>query len=106
MTSLLDRVGDHTQKLTRTVGKEDRRTLDQYLTVVRETERKIADLNPPRTGAADLDALKRPGVAKNLNEQVDLLLDVIALALWTDSTRVATLMLGNDNSRMIFDSWE
>jgi hypothetical protein len=101
--SLLDRVGDHTKKLSRAVGKEDRQTLDQYLTAVRETERKIGELNKGVIGFADSEALQRPGVAKNLNEQVDLLLDVVALALWTDSTRVASLMLGNDNSRMIFD---
>ena len=31
------------------------------------------------------------------------MLDLIALALWTDSTRCITYMLGNSNSRIVFD---
>ena len=31
------------------------------------------------------------------------MLDVIAMALWTDSTRCISYMLGNSNSRLIFD---
>ena len=31
------------------------------------------------------------------------MLDLIELALWTDSTRCVTYMLGNSNSRMVFD---
>jgi hypothetical protein len=31
------------------------------------------------------------------------MLDLISLAMWTDSTRCITYMLGNSNSRMIFD---
>ena len=31
------------------------------------------------------------------------MLDIMAMALWTDSTRCITYMLGNSNSRMIFD---
>jgi len=45
----------------------------------------------------------RPEGSANLNEQVNAMLDIIAMALWTDSTRCITYMLGNSNSRMIFD---
>lgn len=101
--SLLDRVQDHAKSLTRDIGREDQRTLDQYLSVVRETEKRITLLDQAEVPAIAFDSLERPVVAKNLNEQVEVMLDLLTLALWTDSTRCATYMLGNDNSRMIFD---
>ncbi|MBA4192411.1 MAG: hypothetical protein C0467_30965 [Planctomycetaceae bacterium] len=103
MTSLLDRVDDHAKNLAKRVGKEDRRTLDQYLTAVRETEKKIESFGTAAATKTDFDSFRRPTAPANLNEQVEQMLDVIALALWTDSTRCVSYMLGNDNSRMIFD---
>lgn len=101
-TSLLDRVSEDARSLASKAGVEDRDTLDQYLTVVRETERRVQNLNSavPRM---DYSRLQRPQRAGNLNDQVDAMLDLIALSLWTDSTRCVTYMLGNSNSRMIFD---
>lgn len=103
MSSLLDRVSEHAKSLSRRVGREDRDTLDQYLTVVRQTEKRIEGLEKNDAPAFDLASFERPPIAKDLNEQVDIMLDLIALALWTDSTRCVTYMLGNDNSRMVFD---
>jgi hypothetical protein len=51
----------------------------------------------------DVEKFTRPGTGANLDEQVDAMIDLIALALWTDSTRCVTYMLGNSNSRMVFD---
>lgn len=104
MSSLLDRVSDDAKALNRNAGREDRQTLDQYLTVVRETERRIENME--QSGAnprIDFSTLQRPEASANLNEQVESMLDLMALALWTDSTRCITYMLGNSNSRMIFD---
>lgn len=103
MTSLLDRVSGDAKSLQRKAGYEDRQILDQYLTVVRETEKRIAHLQDAAAPKVDVASLKRPGVTTNLNDQVDAMLDLIALALWTDSTRCITYMLGNSNSRIIFD---
>lgn len=104
MSSLLDRVQDDTKALIRDAGSEDKQTLDEYLTVVRDTERRIENLEKSKsTSSIDLTDLQRPPVGGNLNEQVDTMIDLIALALWTDSTRCITYMLGNSNSRMIFD---
>ena len=105
MTSLLDRVSDDAKALTRKAGREDRETLEEYLTVVRETERRLEAMNQTNTVSSKIDfsTLKRPGVAGNLDEQVETMLDLIALAIWTDSTRCISYMLGNSNSRMIFD---
>lgn len=104
MTSLLDRVNDDAKALARKAGREDRQTLDEYLTVVRETERRVQNMEKvTSTPRVDFSSLQRPETGVNLNEQVETMIDIMALALWTDSTRCITYMLGNSNSRMIFD---
>ncbi len=102
MTSLLDRVSDDARALSSRAGTEDRQTLEHYLQVVREAEKRMDNLQaaPPKTNFADLP---RPQRSANLNEQVESMLDLIGLALWTDSTRCISYMLGNSNSRIIFD---
>jgi len=103
MVSLLDRVGDDAKKLQRKAGTEDRLILDQYLSVVRDAERRLDNLKAAGTESPELTKFMRPDGLSKLNEQVDAMLDIIALAFWTDSTRCVTYMLGNSNSRMIFD---
>lgn len=104
MGSLLDRVGDDAKALARKAGREDQDVLEEYLTVVRETEKRLENLKASTaTSTFDFSSIERPEPASNLNEQVETMIDLVALALWTDSTRCATYMLGNSNSRMIFD---
>lgn len=102
MTSVLDRVGEDARDLSRKAGREDRETLDEYLTVVRESEKRLRNMQAAEP-KIDVAAFTRPGAGANLDEQVESMLDMIELALWTDSTRCITYMLGNSNSRMIFD---
>ncbi len=103
MGSLLNRVSDDAKSLARSAGREDQETLDEYLTVVRETEKRLENIKKQPAGKIDFTSLKRPESAANLDEQVTAMIDLIALALWTDSSRCITYMLGNSNSRMIFD---
>ncbi len=103
MSSLLDRVSEDARSLSKKAGVEDRQTLEQYLTVVRETEKRLKNMKEVRQSSVDVATLERPLAPSDLNEQVESMIDLIALALWTDSTRCATYMLGNSNSRMIFD---
>ena len=104
MTSLLDRVGDDARTLSRKAGAEDRLMLDQYLSVVRETEKRLQNLRSKNSTIPKVtENIQRPTTPTNLNDQVESMLDLIALALWTDSTRCITYMLGNSNSRMVFD---
>ncbi|MEC8555163.1 MAG: DUF1552 domain-containing protein [Planctomycetota bacterium] len=103
MASLLDRVQEDARSLNRQAGSQDRQTLDQYMTVLRETEKRLATMNEKPAPKLDFSKLQRPLAPVNLNEQVEAMIDVMCLALWTDSTRCITYMLGNSNSRMIFD---
>ena len=102
MKSLLDSVAEDARSLNRRAGSEDRETIEQYLTVVRETEKRLQAMQTRRQ-TADFSRFVRPERPQNLNAQVESMIDLIALALWTDSSRCITYMLGNSNSRMIFD---
>ncbi len=104
MSSLLDRVDDDARALLRRTGREDSETLDEYFTVLRETEKRLENIGQSATAPkVDFSKLERPPVAGNLDEQVETMLDLVALAMWTDQTRCISYMLGNSNSRMIFD---
>lgn len=104
MASVLDRVLEDANALSRKAGTDDQRTLDEYLEVVRDSERKLGKMEQIEPCQKfDVEQFTRPGTGANLDEQVDIMLDLIALALWTDSTRCITYMLGNSNSRMVFD---
>ncbi|MDF1813499.1 MAG: DUF1552 domain-containing protein [Verrucomicrobiales bacterium] len=104
MGCLLDRVSEDAKSIQRKTGREDTETLDEYLTVLRETEKRLEN-RTATAGASQIDfsQLERPESSANLNEQVESMLDLIALAMWTDSTRCISYMLGNSNSRMVFD---
>ena len=102
-TSLLDRIGEDAKYLQRKAGKEDSETLDEYFTVLRETENRLEKLNAGSRSNVNFSTLKRPDTPVTLDDQVEAMLDVIAMALWTDSTRCISYMLGNSNSRLIFD---
>lgn len=103
MNSLLDRVAEDARSLQRNAGYDDQQTLDQYMTVVRETEKRMENLAAAPSPDLDVATFERPLAPANMDEQVESMIDLIALALWTDSTRCVTYMLGNSNSRMIFD---
>lgn len=109
MTSLLDRVADDARALQRKTSHADDETLDEYFTVIRETEKRLEAMekkdkeSSALRGEVDLAGLQRPRLAGNLNEQVETMIDLIAMAMWTDQTRCVTYMLGNSNSRMVFD---
>ncbi|MCM8536465.1 MAG: DUF1552 domain-containing protein [Lentisphaeraceae bacterium] len=103
MTSLLDRVRDDAKSLERRASSRDKEILDQYFTAVRETEKRLENTKKTGPSKVDFSKLKRPQAGGNMDEQVETMLDLIALALWTDSTRCISYMLGNSNSRMVFD---
>jgi hypothetical protein len=100
--SVLDSVKENAKSFSRNLGKEDERTMDEYFSMVRDTERKLK-LNKSDNKSIDFSDLKRPKATSDFDVQVDQMLDLIVMALQTDSTRVISYMLGNDNSRLVFD---
>jgi hypothetical protein len=111
--SVLDLVATEAAALRGRLGGRDRAKLDEYLTSVRELERRIersAEESLRETGGhgwrptVTEPSLERPGpgIPAEPREHLELMCDILLLAFQMDRTRVATLMLNNDLSNMNF----
>jgi hypothetical protein len=110
--SILDRVMEQAGDLSRQVSSADKAKLDEYLTSVREVEKRIESLRQLKDKADDvvldkpakLFTMERPenGLPEDIREHMRLMCDIIALAFQTDKTRVATLLLCRDISGLFY----
>ena len=110
--SILDRVKDRAERLSRKISSSDNAKLDEYLTSVREVEKRVDGMRKAKDKADDLAKLKarpvwsmeRPanGLPEDLRDHSKLMLDLIAIAFQTDKTRVATLLISRDLSAMYY----
>ena len=110
--SILDRVSDDLSSLSRKISAEDSRRLDEYLTSVREVEKRVDRMRGDQTKAEEnakhrgrqLLAMDRPdnGLPEDIREHMKLMCDIVALAFQTDKTRVATLVLCRDLSGLFY----
>jgi hypothetical protein len=100
--SILDRVRGQATALSNQVSHADRAKLDEYLTSVREVERRIERNQRPIPAAAQ--TMRRPenGLPEDIREHMRLMCDIIALAFQTDRTRVATLLMCRDLSGLFY----
>jgi len=106
--SLLDLTMDDARDLRRQLGQDDQRRLDEYLDAVNSVEHRLtaneqlaaADVSrwTPPTSPANLTPPPANIPRANFREQVKLMLDMIVLAYWTDTTRISTFMFANDVS--------
>jgi len=92
--SILDFALDEAKQLQGSLGTTDRRKLDEYLTSVRELELRTE--NAAKFSAQLPDYSKPSGVPEQYEQHIRLMLDLLALAFQTDSTRIATFMLAHD----------
>jgi hypothetical protein len=96
--SILDYVADDAKKLQKQLGGTDQRKLDEYLTGVREIERRIEHAQSETVGSDLVDYRMPSGIPQDYAEHLRLMCDMLVLALQTDSTRVATLMFADAGS--------
>jgi hypothetical protein len=96
--SILDYVADDAKKLQKQLGGTDQRKLDEYLTGVREIERRIEHARSETVGSDRVDYRMPSGIPQEFAEHLRLMCDMIVLAFQTDSTRVATLMFADAGS--------
>ena len=95
--SILDLVRERTNELSSTLGPSDRRKLDEYLTSIREIERRIERAEQDLTGLNP--AIDKPsGIPVLYADYVNLMFDLQLIALQTDMTRIITLMMGREGS--------
>ncbi len=95
--SMLDLVLENSRSMKNRLGRQDQRKLDDYLASVREIEQRVkrstAWLDIPKPEMAE--EVANLAVDQSLPvEYMQAMYDLIFLAFQTDSTRVATYMLG------------
>jgi hypothetical protein len=121
---LLDAALDDAHDLRRRLGRGDQQKLEEYLDAVRGVERRLGYARPtgtswrpptqpdrltppPAMARPDVlytsrdnggDAVTADGKAIDPPELVRLMLDLMVLAFWTDTTRNVTFMFANDVS--------
>ena len=110
--SILDRVKDRAGAMSRRISATDKSKLDEYLTSVREVERRIERTRENKATADDAAkgqnrpawTMDRPanGLPEDLRDHARLMCDIIAIAFQTDKTRVATLLLARDLSALYY----
>jgi hypothetical protein len=112
--SVVDLVLDDAKGLRRKASLADQHKIDDYLDSVRALEKQIdktldppeRDWTPPtRPGAKDM--VRPPeGIPRSRDEHLRMMMDILVLSLWTDSTRVGTLMTAHGFSRQNFSFLE
>lgn len=96
--SILDFIADDAKRLQSQLGGHDNEKLDEYLTGVREIERRIELSEREASRGERLDFLAPPGTPREFGEHIRLMCDMMVLAFQTDSTRVATFMIADAGS--------
>lgn len=91
--SILDSVMEDANRLSKRVNHEDKDKLDEYFTSIRDVEKRLE----VRQRWVDQPKPKAPfekPADRNTVEDLPMLYEMMALALQTDSTRIATLEIG------------
>lgn len=109
--SILDRIQDEARDLERSASASDQVKLDEYLTSVREIEKRVErqrlSVNKASELASDgrsILAMSRPdnGLPEDIREHMRLMADIVAIAFQTNRTRVASLLLCRDISGLLY----
>ena len=107
--SVLDAVIEDAGAFRQKVSHADRHRLDEYLSSVREVERRIEQAAKDHRLQGWRPTLLQPdmprpadGIPQDIDEHMRLMCDILVLAFRTDTTRVASLKLNNDHSSLRF----
>ncbi|HEV7632404.1 MAG TPA: DUF1552 domain-containing protein [Steroidobacteraceae bacterium] len=100
--SVLDYVLDSTAQLEKKLGAADRAALGDYLSSVREVERRVQKLT-----ASSKSGLKLPdaplGMPEDFTELLDVHFEMMALAYQSNQTRVVSYMIAKESSMRTYN---
>ncbi|MBD3628609.1 DUF1552 domain-containing protein [Cyclobacterium sp.] len=120
-SSILDAVMTDAKSLKNNLGRSDQDKLEEYLESIRSIEKRINNQSNIKDFAGNITPdIKKELVRVNQNideyvevyagvdvtEKTRLMFDIMALALWSDASRVATFMFGNSVSNRNFSFLE
>jgi hypothetical protein len=98
--SILDAVSDDAKRLGGRVSAGDRDKIDEYFTSVREMERRLQAMQAWSRKPKPKVDVPMPHDVQNVADTIgkmDLLFDLVPLALQTDSTRVVSMSVSGDD---------
>ena len=101
-SSILDFVREDAARMAGKLGSNDRRKMDQYLSSVRDIERRIQKSEKLDVDAHSGDLAKPAGVPAQFSEHVGTMFDLQLLAMQADITRVASFMIGREVSNRTY----
>jgi hypothetical protein len=97
--SVLDFVREQATQINRVVSAADRRRMDEYMTSIRDIERRI-QAPPAQIPANAAGGMQRPTrIPELFRDHFRLMADLLILALQADMTRIATLVMATEGNR-------
>jgi len=119
--SILDAVMEDAQSLQKNLGIADQNKLEEYLASIRSVEMRLGN----KVQMKDFESGISPSIKKELQrldiqidehidlesgidctDRVRLMMDIMALGLWSDASRVGTFMFSNSATRRNFSFLE
>lgn len=100
--SILDLVINEANSLNRKLGKADQRKLDEYLTSIREVERRVKraeswmDIPKPKIDGSNLKLDAKAHSARGRREYFRTMYDLMFLAFQSDVTRISAFTIGRE----------
>jgi hypothetical protein len=95
--SVLDSVAEEAQRLAKSLGRQDRTKLSEYMESIREIENRIQ--NTEKNGSHELALPDRPlSIPDTFEEHTKLMFDLQVLAFQSDMTRVFTFIMARELS--------
>ncbi|MCO8124565.1 DUF1552 domain-containing protein [Stieleria sp. TO1_6] len=107
--AIVNEIWQQSKSLKAKISHLDRQRLQQYTDSIQDLQVKLRKTSNPGKNFArnsEIAAKHRPqssASSSNYAEQMKLMMDIMLLALQTDSTRVATLVMGHSISRVVYD---
>lgn len=102
--SVLDAVREPTARLMKKASRLDRSVLSSYLDSVRDLEIEIKKQEQPDSSRPHRQHIGNEVVQLgDFPSKMKTMMDLVALAFWTDATRVASCIMALESSRRIHD---
>jgi hypothetical protein len=100
--SILDAIHGDAKSLEKHLGQRDKEKLNEYFTSVRDVEQQI-ELRQKWADVPKPDPKMKEPVNKDFVSDLPVMYDLLALAMQTDSTRIATFEIGGDFEASAFN---
>lgn len=96
--SILDFIMEDAKILNKKLGYTDRMKLDEYMTGIREIERRLSFIENQSKDFNSIASINVQGIPSDYQEHIRIMGDLMVLAFQTDTTRVSTFMFANEGS--------